>query len=172
MWLPDLRSHHLKYLWQFYLFINKYCLSACRRSAARPPLSCKCSRTPLDPHPLCPRCLRRQGIEECTPESSCKYCEGLPFAAWVDIIASRKRRHHTMTTPKKSQKPPPSPPLIQDTPPEVGVDITIEGCSQIPHDNSEERGVGPTPPSSPQVSMTQAIAVSVSYTHLTLPTKA
>ena len=56
---------------------------------------CRCTKSVDDPHPLCPRCLQRQGIAECTPEERCIHCEHLSIGQWAKLLATRLRRKKT-----------------------------------------------------------------------------
>ena len=54
--------------------------------------SCSHFLSPVDPHPVCCRCIERAGLVECSPENTCNYCEGLEPHIWARIIRTRQKR--------------------------------------------------------------------------------
>ena len=66
-------------------------------------------RARCDPHPLCPKCRRRHGIRECTPDTACSWCKDLSLNDWAEIFASRKRRlwKRSMSATKSTTPRPP-----------------------------------------------------------------
>ena len=55
-------------------------------------LSCSHFRSPVDPHPVCCRCIERARLVECSPENTCNFCEGLEPHVWARIIRTRQKR--------------------------------------------------------------------------------
>ena len=55
-------------------------------------LLCSHFRSPVDPHPVCCRCLERAGLVECSPENTCEFCADLEPHVWARIIRTRQKR--------------------------------------------------------------------------------